>query len=170
MSKEFKPQLIAFDERSYNRQRIKFEEYQILYADTQRTLESILSLDLKEVDLSKESAFKTIAKMYAESLERENTLGLSGIRLMELRDIPVSNIMKSLDELRLKYIEEPVKDEYKAYTSNEDENERLTVAKDFLAILPKLHTKVSFQNPLSAPIKMNGSETVVNIYYIKKRF
>lgn len=167
MSKDFKPRLISFNESAYNKQRIKFESYQIKYQEAQKNLEANLELDLNEVDLSKESAFKSIAKMYGDKFKKANVLGLSNLKLMELREVPLKEFMATLDALRLQKVEEPKKEDFKVFTTNEQQNERLATAKDFISIMDKLGSKVRFDSPMSAPIMRNEGYIVPNHYWIR---
>lgn len=162
-----KPKLISFNDRAYDKARIKFEAYQLKYNETQKKLESILELDLKEVDLSKEAAFKTITKMYGNNSPEAKALKISNLKLMQLRDIPIKELMTSLDSLRVKKVLKPSKEDFKIYTSNSSEDDKLQTAKDFISLVDKLGTKVKFDSPISAPIIRNEGHMQPNHYWIK---
>lgn len=167
--KEFKKQLISFNQDSYNRELSKYETYKAEYAEIQKELESILDMDLSEFDLTLQRSFNDISKAWAEKLKDKNTLDLKPIKLMDLLDLPVENIISLLDKLRIQKKDKPDVTEFKIFTSNEDENHRLQVAKDFLKLLPELKSKIVFQSPLLAPIKRDGSDMVPNQYYVKSQ-
>lgn len=167
MSKEFKKQLISFQSDNYNKELLKYEKYKADYQDIQRTLESVFEMNLSEFDLSLQRTFGDISKAFAKKLKDKNTLDLKPVKLMELLELPIENIISSLDKLRIQKREKPETEDFKIYTSNEDENHRLKVAKDFIKLIPDIKTKITFQSPTLAPVKMDGSTLVANQYYVK---
>jgi hypothetical protein len=161
----FKKQLITTNEDHYSKELQKYQNYLHQYDIVKKRWQIFLEVDLSEVNLSLESAFKTITKLYKERWNAENLLGLSGVRLMDLKEVNVSALMSDLDKLRLMKTPEPDKEDYKSYTTTPEENERLKVAKDFKKMLPYLKkSQIQFQNPMMAPIKVNGE---INKYFIK---
>lgn len=165
--KEFKKQLISFQSDYYNKELLKYEKYKADYQDIQRNLESVFEMDLSEFDLTLQRTFGDIAKAFAKKLKDKNTLDLRPVKLMELLELPIENIISSLDKLRIQKRSKPEPEDFKIYTSNEDENHRLKVAKDLIKLMPDIKTKISFQAPMLAPVKMDGSTLVPNQYYVK---
>lgn len=161
----FKRQLITTNEAHYSKELQKYQNYLHQYDIVQKRWQIFLEVDLSEVDLSLESAFKSITKLYKERWNKENLLGLSGVRLMDLKEVNVSALMSDLDKLRLMKTSEPDKEDFKTYTTTPEENERLKVARDFKKMLPILNTSnIRFNNPMMSPIMANGE---INKYFIK---
>lgn len=169
MNKDFKKQLIFFDEAGYKKEESKQEAYLAEYDKTKRHLEEVLEIGLDDFDLSLQRTFSDIAKAWAVKYKKQNTLNLKPVKLMSLLDIPIEDIITKLDKLKIQKPEPISKDDFKIYTATPEENERLKVAKDFMKLLPKLKSKIVFQSPILAPVKMSGGTLIPNQYYIKSR-
>lgn len=166
--KDFTPKLINTNQKEYDKDRVRFEKYKLDYANTKKSIEEILDLSLDKIDLSKQKAFSEISKAYADKLADKNTLGLSPIKLMNLLELPVESIIANLDKLRISSRPQPNIEDYRLYTTNEAQNDRLAVAKQFISLMDKIGSKVRFDSPINAPIMHIEGKRSVNHYWVRQ--
>lgn len=170
MSKEtFKPKLIAFQEDAFHKELSKYNHFKFNLEHAKVRWKTILGIDLSEVDLLSESAFKNIASLYAKHWESKNALELSPIKLMEAKEVDIQKLMHDLDKLRTHQQAKPNKVDFESYTKSESENERLKVAQNFIEMLPYLKTAgIQFRNATQAPIMMGITKPTINQYFVKQ--
>lgn len=166
---DFKPKLISFNEHDYTKQMAKYHNFKLDYKHAQSRWSNLLELDLKDIDLTKEKAFKDICKAYAKAWEKQNTLQLRPLKLMEAREVNINQLIKDLDHIRTTARTKPLKKDFELWTQNEDQNKRLQVSLNFIEMMPYLkNAGISFRNNYFAPIMMGISTPTPNHYFIKQ--
>jgi hypothetical protein len=169
MNKE-KKQVIVINERQYEKDCIKYDEFLKMAYESITYIEDNTKVVLSIEELIKNNAFKDFAKKFAQLHEDANTLKLSSLRLMDLMDLPVEKLVGIFDRIKLFQFQSPPNlDDYKIWANTPKELERLKIAQDFLEILGKLDTSVNFTNVYKAPIKRdnNTGHPVINHLWVK---
>jgi hypothetical protein len=166
---EFKPKLISFQKENYEKEMAKYQNFKLDYKHAQSRWSNLLELDLKDIDLTKERAFKDICKAFAKAWEKQNTLQLRPLKLMEAREINIKQLITDLDHIRTTARTKPIKKDFEVWTQNEDQNKRLEICLNFIEMLPFLkNAGISFRNNYQAPIMMGVSTPTPNQYFIKQ--
>lgn len=166
---DFKPKLISFNEDNYNKQMDKYQNFKLDYKHAQSRWSNLLELDLKDIDLTKEKAFKEICTAYAKAWEKQNTLQLRPLKLMEAREVNLKQLMTDLDHIRTTSQTKPIRSEFEIWTQNEDQNKRLQISLNFIEMLPYLkNAGISFRNNYLAPIMLGITKPTPNHYFIKQ--
>lgn len=164
----FKRKLITFREEEYKKELSKYKRYRFDYKHTQDKWSLLLDIDLQNVDFSKEGAFGRICELYADKWEKQNTLGLKPLKLLQVRDVDIKKLMIELDTLRTTKQTKPKKEDFEIWTTSEEQNKRLKVVSDFIKMIPYLKgAGVHFKNNMQAPILMGKPEPEPNVYFIK---
>jgi hypothetical protein len=165
-------QVIVTNERQFQKDCIKYDEFLKMAYESITYIEDNTKVVLSIEELIKKDAFRDFAKKFAMLHEDANTLKLSSLRLMDLMDLPVEKLVGIFDRIKLfQFQSSPNLDDYKIWATTPQELERLKVSLDFLAILKKLDTNLTFSNPYKAPIKFNvydRSSLEPNIHWIKQ--
>jgi hypothetical protein len=123
--------IIRFDKRTFDEMNFKYlrkKKFENKILDEM----GVLGLDIPE-NINQEfyeNLFSHIFELIEIKYQPQNQLGLSGLKLVQLKEIDLNPLKKVHTEwLELIDIQKPNEDEFKIYCSNEEEEARLDVAK-----------------------------------------
>lgn len=132
--------IIRFDKRTFDEMNFKYlrkSKFENKILDEM----GVLGLDIPETTNQEfyENLFNHIFKLIEIKYQPQNQLGLSGIKLVQLKEIDLNPLKKVHTEwLELIDIQKPNEEEFKIYCSNEEEEVRLDVAKRIIESLNDL--------------------------------
>jgi len=172
MNKETKPEIIMTDQRRFEKDNLKHQNFLQFCYDSIDYIQSQANVSLTNEDLTRPNAFNLYMKYFADMHKDKNQLGISGVKLHDLMDLNLERIIGIFDKAKvLPHQEQPKIEDYQMYASTEIELKRLKIAQDFLEIMGKLNTQVFFSNVLMAPVKrcVYTGHPVVNNFWIKQR-
>lgn len=161
-------EIIKTNQKGYELAQDKHQDYLDLVEGTAELIKQTFEIEIENIDLRSAHAFNQIAERFAEKHKKQNTLNLRPLKLMELMELNPEKIIDLLGQINLNtQPTAPKLADFQIFATTPEQIERLKIAKEFMALLPKLGTPIlGFRNPYNAPVKYDLSELVVNHHWI----
>ena len=107
---------------------------------TEMAIDAEFTRLVKDYDYSLKSLLENPLDYFYTAIEvvysEQNTLKLSGLKLVELMQIDISELIRLADGYEgLKHITKPKKDDFTDYAENEDEIKRLEYSKEYILLI-----------------------------------
>jgi hypothetical protein len=172
MNKETKPEIIMTDQRQFEKDTIKHQNFLQFCYDSIDYIQKETNVSLSNEALVCNNAFNLYLKLFSDLHKENNTLKVSSIKLFDLLQLNLEKVISIFDIAKvMPHQEQPKIEDYQIFASTEIELKRLKIAQDFLEIMGKLNTQVFFSNVLMAPVKrcVYTGHPVVNNFWIKQR-
>ena len=160
MEKEKKPKgtLIKFSKNSFDELNFKFLR-KVKFENKILDEMGVLGLDIPEITNQEfyENLFNHIFKLIEIKYQEQNQLGLSGLKLIQLKEIDLNPLKKVHTEwMELKEVQEPNEEDFKIYCENEVEEKRLSIVKKLIQSIQDLK-EFQLIYPLSIVNALNHS-------------
>jgi hypothetical protein len=171
MNKETKPEIIMTDQRQFEKDTQKHQNFLQFCFDSIDYIQKETNVSLSNEDLTRDNSFNLYMKYFAELHKDNNSLGLRPVKLFDLLELNLEKVISIFDQARImQHREQPKIEDYEMYATTPQEIERLHLAKDFLNIIGKLETGINFTQPLKSPVKRDiyTGLAVVNHQWIKQ--